>query len=99
MDVSNDEKRRSGGYTIWKEFVGTLLGVAPFALMFFLWMSTVQTRLAVLEEWRTTQRYRDDAQDAAYAAAQARIEASQERQERKLEELSRFLRDNRIRER
>lgn len=99
MDVLNDAKRTSGGYTIWKEIVGTLIGVAPFALMFFLWMSTVQTRLAVLEEWRVTQRYRDEAQDAAYAAGQSRIEASQARMESKLEEINRYLRDNRIKER
>jgi hypothetical protein len=59
-----ESKRRDVGYTIWKEIVGTMIGIAPFAIAFFLWMSSVQTRLAVLEEARTTQSYRDTAQDA-----------------------------------
>jgi hypothetical protein len=94
-----EEKRSAGGYTIWKEIVGTLIGVAPFALAFFLWMSNVQTRLAVLEEARVTQAYRDSAQDANTSGAIARIEKAQEDIKKSVEEIGRYLRDNRIRER
>jgi hypothetical protein len=66
----SDSSRVRGpvGYTIWKEIVGTMIGIAPFALAFFIWMSSVQTRLAVLEEARLSQQYRDNAQDSTYNA-------------------------------
>jgi hypothetical protein len=99
VEMFGDQKRSSGGYTIWKEIIGTLIGVAPFALLFFLWMATVQTRLAVLEEARATQSYRDNSQDATYNAGIARIELSQQRMEATIVDINKFLLNNRVRNR
>lgn len=73
------DKTHDPGYTIWKEIVGTMIGIAPFALAFFVWMSSVQTRLAVLEEARTSQSLRDTAQDLAIKDSVTRIEMRLER--------------------
>lgn len=92
-----EAKRRDVGYTIWKEIVGTMIGIAPFAIAFFLWMSSVQTRLAVLEEARTSQSYRDTAQDATFTAGIARIENAQTEMKQAVRDLEKYLRDNTIR--
>jgi hypothetical protein len=92
-----DEKRRDAGYTIWKEIVGTMIGIAPFAIAFFIWMSSVQTRLAVLEESRSSQSVRDSAQDSALREGIARIETAQQRTELAVRDLEKYLRENTIR--
>jgi hypothetical protein len=92
-----ESKRRDVGYTIWKEIVGTMIGIAPFAIAFFLWMSSVQTRLAVLEEARTSQSYRDTAQDASLNASIARIETAQTEVKLAVRDLEKYMRDNTIR--
>jgi hypothetical protein len=94
---SLESKRQDAGYTIWKEIVGTVIGFAPFALAFALWMSSVQTRLAVLEEARQTQLARDTAQDAAYNAGIVRIETAQSRTESAVRDLEKYLRENTVR--
>jgi hypothetical protein len=60
-------------------------------------MSSVQTRLAVLEEARTTQSYRDTAQDASLNASIARIETAQTEVKLAVRDLEKYMRDNTIR--
>jgi hypothetical protein len=92
-----EAKRSATGYTIAKEIIGTMIGVAPFALAFFVWMSSVQTRLAVLEESRTAQVYRDKSQDDAVAVAMVRSELAQSETKQAIRDLEKYLRDNTVR--
>jgi CHASE1-domain containing sensor protein len=56
----DQERRRNGGWTLWKEIIGTVIAVAPFALAAFAWGVTIErtqerhaTEIANLREART----------------------------------------------
>lgn len=41
------EERRTGGWTLWKEIIGTAIALLPFALGFLAWASSIDKQTAL----------------------------------------------------